>query len=498
MPSQTTTELSVAGPSRNRYPQPNHSGSSAVPSGSMSAPPRGQMRPHEGHPQGSQFSPRHNKRRKTSHEYSEGPRRDVPPHLQDNRCQEGRPQNVPPLPHRKPNQPPQISPPYQPLPTPSSSRSPSSPYLPTQTAVHNNLPVPPLPSRASKRPATTSPAIVPLSNVPTAPQPSKFTLSTPAFPQPAQFEASTTPYRVPLPTSILPALRQLGITPVPWMALPPPDEPQPIAVLWHEKPDGKWVTLEINMSLVPPSQAANLAHLLSTVTTPRLLTLPSHPAPQVRFPAHQMSPTSLYRVPQPRPPHVPIPPAQQFVMRPLLPPPHAGPSTCPAASTLLWNGPPHPPQHIPPPCSPSALSTRRVNETPQPPPMHSLGSPTIAREQPSYEPPPLPSRRVSPVTPHKIKTEPPSTPSLFCSTPLPPSASYRPGEMVPEPRRLVQQACTRFMLPEDCHSDYNPQGYQNARRAFFKKKRQELKSKGLAVDKKVVLRWVSLSFRRCT
>ncbi|TEB36770.1 hypothetical protein FA13DRAFT_1083500 [Coprinellus micaceus] len=124
----------------------------------------------------------------------------------------------------------------------------------------------------------------------------------------------------------------------------------------------------------------------------------------------------------------------------------------------------------PPPCS-SPIVSRKAIRSPRPTP------PT----------PPLPNRR-STSTPRKIKSEPESTP-LFSSTPLlPPSTYTRPGQMVIEPRRLVSQACTRYILPDNCYEDSNRQGWKDARMAFIREKRRELKSNGLIVEKKVILR----------
>lgn len=470
MPLRAVTDFGLPGPSRNHYQHP------AIPHSSTVAPPRLQDCHRE------DYSQSHNKRRKTTHEAEHSLARDIPPHFQVDLRQYGDRSIVPPFHDQRQVVSSHTSRQPQPLPTPSSSRSPSSPYHSSQTMPHSNLPVPPLPSR--KRPAATSSALSTQPNASSAPQ-STANPSTAAFHQSPQFDVSTVPYRVPLPTSILPALRQLGIVPVPWTQLPPPDQPQPIAVLWHEKPDGKWVTLEINMSLVHPSQTAKLANLLRTVTAPRLDNLSSPPG----LPIHS---TSRYEVPRPKAPHVPVPPpapVQQFVMRPLPIPTQADPH-CPLASSSRCDEAARQPPTLSPQSSPTVASAQRSINSLPPPPWGSPPSPTMPRAQPLSEPPPLPSRK-SPTTPLKIKKEPPSTPSLFCSTPLPPSLTYRPGEMVREPRRLVKQACTRYMLPEDCHSDYNPQGFQQARRAFFKQKRQELKSKGLNVERKVVLRCVT-------
>ena len=74
-----------------------------------------------------------------------------------------------------------------------------------------------------------------------------------------------TPVSIPIqiPVTSLPALKALGIMPVPRRALPPTSEPQPAAILLGVTENGNMLSLEINPHLLQPPQLSGLAILLS-------------------------------------------------------------------------------------------------------------------------------------------------------------------------------------------------------------------------------------------
>ncbi|OAX43314.1 hypothetical protein K503DRAFT_708857 [Rhizopogon vinicolor AM-OR11-026] len=88
--------------------------------------------------------------------------------------------------------------------------------------------------------------------------------TTPAAPSTT---TSTSPSAIPvqLPVSSLSALHALGIVPIPAASLPPPDQPQPPAVLRGSNPNGTILNLEINVSLLQSPQVSGLAYLLNTL-----------------------------------------------------------------------------------------------------------------------------------------------------------------------------------------------------------------------------------------
>lgn len=105
---------------------------------------------------------------------------------------------------------------------------------------------------------------------------------TPANSQPmtpmAQFQPSVTPANaeqtllskaipVQLPVSSLPALHALGIMPVSSTSLPPPDQPQPQAVLKGTTSNGTMLSLEINLNLLQTTQTSGLAMILNSLTS---------------------------------------------------------------------------------------------------------------------------------------------------------------------------------------------------------------------------------------
>lgn len=70
---------------------------------------------------------------------------------------------------------------------------------------------------------------------------------------------------VQLPVSSLPALRALGINPVPSTSLPASGQPQPPAVLRSSSANGTMLSLEINVSLLQSAQMSGLAMVLNSL-----------------------------------------------------------------------------------------------------------------------------------------------------------------------------------------------------------------------------------------
>lgn len=81
----------------------------------------------------------------------------------------------------------------------------------------------------------------------------------------SQSTSTRPPVTIPLsiPITSLPALRALGILPVPKAALPPPSEPQPAAVLIGSTAGGTMLSIEVNAALLQAPQMSGLAILLS-------------------------------------------------------------------------------------------------------------------------------------------------------------------------------------------------------------------------------------------
>ncbi|KAF5370699.1 hypothetical protein D9758_002028 [Tetrapyrgos nigripes] len=90
---------------------------------------------------------------------------------------------------------------------------------------------------------------------------------------PSTTPASTnyTPYQtgvpipVQLPVASLPALNQLGITPVPAASVPTDGQPPPPAVLRGSSANGTMLNLEINVSLLQSNQMSGLALILNSL-----------------------------------------------------------------------------------------------------------------------------------------------------------------------------------------------------------------------------------------
>ncbi|KAI6119862.1 hypothetical protein EDD16DRAFT_1479769 [Pisolithus croceorrhizus] len=70
---------------------------------------------------------------------------------------------------------------------------------------------------------------------------------------------------VQLPVTSLAALHALGIVPVSAASLPPPDQPQPAAILKGSTSNGTMLSLDINVSLLQSSQMSGLALLLNSL-----------------------------------------------------------------------------------------------------------------------------------------------------------------------------------------------------------------------------------------
>ncbi|KAG2345503.1 hypothetical protein BDR05DRAFT_930033 [Suillus weaverae] len=95
--------------------------------------------------------------------------------------------------------------------------------------------------------------------------PSFYSTPTPASSTAPTTTAASTAIPVQLPVSSLPALHALGIVPIPAASLPPPDQPQPPAVLRGSTSNGTILSLEINVSLLQSPQVSGLAYLLNTM-----------------------------------------------------------------------------------------------------------------------------------------------------------------------------------------------------------------------------------------
>jgi hypothetical protein len=91
--------------------------------------------------------------------------------------------------------------------------------------------------------------------------------------------ASTNAIPVQLPVGSLPALHALGILPVPAASLPPPDQPQPPAVLRGSTANGTMLSLEINVSLLQQAQMSGLAMVLNSLMSRGVSTGPAAASP---------------------------------------------------------------------------------------------------------------------------------------------------------------------------------------------------------------------------
>ncbi|KAF9227394.1 hypothetical protein BS17DRAFT_775410 [Gyrodon lividus] len=79
------------------------------------------------------------------------------------------------------------------------------------------------------------------------------------------YTPSASPIPVQLPITSLAALHALGIVPIPAASLPPPDQPQPPAVLKGSTSNGTMLSLDINVSLLQSAQMNGLAVLLNSL-----------------------------------------------------------------------------------------------------------------------------------------------------------------------------------------------------------------------------------------
>jgi hypothetical protein len=73
------------------------------------------------------------------------------------------------------------------------------------------------------------------------------------------------PVSISLPISSLPALHALGIMPVSSLAVPPPGQPQPQAVLKGTTANGTMLSLEINIGLLQATQVSGLALIINAI-----------------------------------------------------------------------------------------------------------------------------------------------------------------------------------------------------------------------------------------
>jgi hypothetical protein len=93
------------------------------------------------------------------------------------------------------------------------------------------------------------------------------TSTTHTLPQQTDLIPNTKAIPVQLPVASLPALHALGIMPVPATSLPPPDQPQPQAVLRGTTSNGTMLSLEINLNLLQTTQTSGLALILNSLTS---------------------------------------------------------------------------------------------------------------------------------------------------------------------------------------------------------------------------------------
>ncbi|KAH7909321.1 hypothetical protein BJ138DRAFT_1089668 [Hygrophoropsis aurantiaca] len=102
---------------------------------------------------------------------------------------------------------------------------------------------------------------------------------------------------VQLPVTSLSALHALGIVPIPAASLPPPDQPQPPAVLRGSTANGTMLSLEINVSLLQSAQMSGLAFLLNSATSRGGTSgIPTPSQPSVGSQAIQSSPNPQQQI----------------------------------------------------------------------------------------------------------------------------------------------------------------------------------------------------------
>jgi len=78
-------------------------------------------------------------------------------------------------------------------------------------------------------------------------------------------DALSKPVSISLPISSLPALHALGIMPVSSLAVPPPGQPQPQAVLKGTTANGTMLSLEINIGQLQATQVSGLALIINAI-----------------------------------------------------------------------------------------------------------------------------------------------------------------------------------------------------------------------------------------
>ena len=78
-------------------------------------------------------------------------------------------------------------------------------------------------------------------------------------------DALSKPVSLSLPISSLPALHALGIMPVSSLAVPPPSQPQPQAVLKGTTANGTMLSLEVNIGQLQATQVSGLALIINAI-----------------------------------------------------------------------------------------------------------------------------------------------------------------------------------------------------------------------------------------
>lgn len=78
-------------------------------------------------------------------------------------------------------------------------------------------------------------------------------------------DALSKPVSISLPISSLPALHALGIMPVSSLAVPPPGQPQPQAILKGTTANGTMLSMDVNIGLLQPTQVSGLALIINAI-----------------------------------------------------------------------------------------------------------------------------------------------------------------------------------------------------------------------------------------
>lgn len=78
-------------------------------------------------------------------------------------------------------------------------------------------------------------------------------------------DALLKPVSISLPISSLPALHALGIMPVSSLAVPPPGQPQPQAILKGTTANGTMLSLDVNIGQLQATQVSGLALIINAI-----------------------------------------------------------------------------------------------------------------------------------------------------------------------------------------------------------------------------------------